>query len=511
MIFHSGKTQIYKLSLFLCFIIASSGCQRNAEERVLDEGKALSQKHCTSCHLLPDPALLDKLTWENGVLPAMAEQLGIEVLEGNMYLHHSTSAISSADWSKLTNYYKTLAPESLPANSAKMPLTGDSSLFTVLKPNGDTTTTSSTTLVAIDSLNQQIFVGDSYESTLMKFGRNMGKSLTIKVPSPATDIHFTNMVEYPYLVTCMGGMQAVDATRGQVIAFSNGKVSAQKLLSNDLIRPIETRSMDFNKDGLRDYLICAFGHNRGGLYLLVQNRNKSFKQVAIRATPGVTNTVIRDFNHDGWPDIMALFAHGNEGIWLFLNDQKGGFKEKNLLRFPSVYGSSSFQLVDMNRDGKADIVYTAGDNSDYSRILKPYHGLYIFTDTGELDFKQTFFYPINGCTKAVARDFDGDGAVDIATIAFFADLKNKPEETFIYFKNTSGSATRFTPQSIPIHQLGRWICMDVNDFDGDGDADIVLGNYSRGFLNQEKVKPEWNIHLPFIVLQNNTISSKKRH
>jgi hypothetical protein len=46
--------------------------------------------------------------------------------------------------------------------------------------------------------------------------------------------------------------------------------------------------------------------------------------------------------------------------------------------------------------------------------------------------------------------------------------------------------------------------MDVNDWDGDGDPDIVLGNYSRGFLNQEEVKPDWNVYLPFIVLQNNS-------
>ena len=45
--------------------------------------------------------------------------------------------------------------------------------------------------------------------------------------------------------------------------------------------------------------------------------------------------------------------------------------------------------------------------------------------------------------------------------------------------------------------------MDVNDMDGDGDQDIILGNYSKGFLNQDDFKPDWDVHTPFVVLKNN--------
>jgi hypothetical protein len=276
------------------------------------------------------------------------------------------------------------------------------------------------------------------------------------------------------------------------------------MLSSEMIRPIQSTPIDFNNDGLMDYAVSAFGHNRGGLYLLKQLSDHTFQKVPVREIPGATMSHIRDFNRDGWPDIITLFAHGDEGIWVFLNDRKGGFTARNLLRFPPVYGSSSFQLADMNHDGKEDIVYTAGDNSDYSRILKPYHGLYIFIQSGNFEFRQSFFYPINGCTKAMVSDFDKDGDIDIATIAFFPDLKNKPEETFTYFEQNNADKT-LRANAVPVHRDGRWICMDVNDFDGDGDDDIILGNYSKGFLNQEHVQPSWNVHLPFIVLKNKTI------
>ncbi len=36
----------------------------------------------------------------------------------------------------------------------------------------------------------------------------------------------------------------------------------------------------------------------------------------------------------------------------------------------------------------------------------------------------------------MARDFDGDGDLDLAVIAFFADYPKQPEEGFVYLENT---------------------------------------------------------------------------
>ena len=95
---------------------------------------------------------------------------------------------------------------------------------------------------------------------------------------------------------------------------------------------------------------------------------------------------------------MALFAQGEEGIFL-LQMLNGNFEQKEVLRFPPVYGSSSFELVDLNNDGFPDIIYTCGDNADYSRVLKPYHGVYIFLNDGKNNFTQKYFYHIDGCYK----------------------------------------------------------------------------------------------------------------
>ena len=176
---------------------------------------------------------------------------------------------------------------------------------------------------------------------------------------------------------------------------------------------------------------------------------------------------------------------------------------QNLLHFPAVYGSSSFQLVDFNHDGKPDILYTCGDNSDFSQVLKPYHGVYIFTNQGNWKFKQTYFYHIDGCTKAIADDFAHDGKYGIAAIAFFTDFKYHPQEAFTYLEQTG--LNQYTAHEIPVDNYGRWLTMQVGDVDHDGYDDVILGNFSiggRGLLNQKDFIPNWDKHEPIIVLKN---------
>src|SRR5206468_7762304 len=129
-----------------------------------------------------------------------------------------------------------------------------------------------------------------------------------------------------------------------------------------------------NHDGKDDYLVSEFGNLVGALSWLGKTDTGYVRHI-IRAAPGSIRTYINDYNKDGLPDIWALFAQGNEGISLFTNKGNGVFDTKQLLSFPPSYGSSSFELDDFNKDGFPDIVYTCGDNADYSTILKPYHGV----------------------------------------------------------------------------------------------------------------------------------------
>src|SRR3954463_5970956 len=49
-------------------------------------GEELAHAYCSSCHAFPEPQLLDRRTWQNGVLPQMAPRVGVRAqsLSGEM-------------------------------------------------------------------------------------------------------------------------------------------------------------------------------------------------------------------------------------------------------------------------------------------------------------------------------------------------------------------------------------------------------------------------------------------
>ncbi len=505
-----GYLLIAIVSFFAVSMTALISChQTSPHEDEIAEGKVLAQKYCISCHQLPDPALIDSASWVHGVLPAMAKRLGIQSYMGQ-YFTDQRSVLNIVEWQKIVTYYRDSAPRDLIIPKPKVAPLKDWAIFSLLKPKPDANgPIAMTTLLAYNPYDQHFYSGDA-ANKFYRWDAEMRPTLVETMKSPVTGAMFSKGAQNntEAILTSIGALPPVNVSKGQVVKFdldSKTPNKEQVIIGDSLPRSVQTVSADFNKDGLMDYVVCGFGHENGGLYLLQQQPNHTFKKQVIRAVPGGEQLIVGDFNNDGWPDVMCLFAQADEGLWVFLNDHKGGFITKNLLHFPAVYGSSSFQWIDFNHDGKPDILYTCGDNSDFSRVLKPYHGVYIFTNEGNWKFKQTFFYHIDGCTKAIAADFDHDGDLDIAAIAYFADFKYHPSAGFTYLEQTKPN--QFLPHELPIYQYGRWLTMEVGDIDHDGNLDIILGNFAlpgRGLVNQNGYTEPWDRSIPLIVLKNNS-------
>jgi len=102
----------------------------------------------------------------------------------------------------------------------------------------------------------------------------------------------------------------------------------------------------------------------------------------------------------------------------------------------------------------------------------------------------------------MARNFGSKGKLDIACISYFADYDHQPQESFVYLKNEGN--LKFKPFSIPHLPSGRWICMDVNDLNGDGKLDIILGNCAAPYQNRQDWLTSWINSPAFVVLENNT-------
>jgi hypothetical protein len=493
-------------SLISCKHKASNDYQLTGNAIV--DGENLVQINCTKCHKLVPANALSKSVWLNHTLPTMAKYFKVSTY-GTQYFKNNpldTAGITLQNWAVIVAYYQKIAPDTLLPAKLPTPMVEDWAGFNLKKPESEPIPVF-TTMVKYDGALNKLFTSDASTGRIYSWGKDLTpKPFGTNLPSPVVDALFfkDNKGINQALFSCIGELIPMDFPNGKVLGYDldNLNTLTQPLLvASEVARPVQVLKDDFDKDGNADFVVLAQGYLKGGIYLYKQNKDKTFAQSTITEQPGAVQAVAGDFNSDGWPDLMVLFGSGDEGLWLFTNDKKGGFTSKNLLRFPPVYGSSSFQLADIDHDGKPDLIYTSGYNYHDSRIFKPYNGLYIFKNTGNWNFKQEWFYPINGCTKAVAADFDNDGDLDIATIAFFADLKNNPKESFIYFEQKS--AFNFMPHAIPINKYGHWMTMDVADYNGDGKPDIILGNYSRGLLIQSGFTSTWDEKLPIIVLENN--------
>jgi hypothetical protein len=509
--------------LLICFfeLLFSVACDRTSRSKThpeIDEasilrGKSLAAKYCQGCHALPDPSLLDSKTWQLGVLPNMAPRLGVfdfgthhyhsvntdRYLDKNFY--PSQPLLKPEEWGSIMDYYLATSPDTLPPQQRQVKIKNGLSLF---KPEIPALSYNEplTCFIQVDTTSgeRSVLMENIVKKNVYRLNGKLDVIDSFYCGGTIVDLDFN-----PNGITAcnIGVLNPNNGRFGSALKFSmdkKGKMKADSIpLFDSLARPVQITAADLNKDGLTDYLICEFGNMIGDLCWMENVGNGKYQRHVIRPYPGAIKAYIQDYNKDGLPDIWVLFTQGEEGIFLFTNKGHGKFSEEEVLRFPAVYGSSYFELADFNDDGYPDIVYTCGDNADFSAILKPYHGVYIFLNDGKNHFTQKYFYPIHGCYKSIVRDFDGDGDPDMAVISFFADYVHQPEEGFVYFENKGNF--EFQPFSLPETQAGRWLSMDAADLDGDGHIDILLGNFSLA-PGSTNGKIDWKKGPPFLFLKN---------
>jgi hypothetical protein len=479
----------------------------------IEKGKQLALTYCQSCHELPDPGLLDAKTWETGVLPAMGPRLGIFSYGFKQYPSYKSDknlpanfypdkpVLSNQDWQYIIDYYTSVSPDSMPKQSRPQAIQTGLTVFAAQRP-ANTYPSAGVSLIKIDTLSspRQLYLSDLVTKYTYRYDNHFQAADSFTSDATITDIDFHNNTMLACNVNIINPNNGKFGKGQYILKDAKGKMRLDtNAVLDSLARPVQMISCDLNNDKRTDYIVCEFGHLTGGLSWMENKGNEKFEHHVLRGEPGVLKAYVEDVNKDGLQDVWALFSQGDESIYLFMNKGNGSFEPKQVLRFPSLYGSTYFEFADINKDGLQDIIYTCGDNADYSIVLKPYHGVYIFLNEGNLNFKQKYFFPINGCYKAMARDYDGDGDLDIATIAFFADYAESPEEGFVYLENKGN--LKFSPYTLAETQFGRWLTMDAADLDGDGKTDIVLGNFS---VRPSAMKPkvDWSTGPPFLLLKN---------
>lgn len=484
-------------------------------------GQELAITLCASCHIYPEPALLDRVTWGMEVLPDMALWLGLRLNDKDPYDELGLServraaniipdqpAISVEDWRAICLFYLESAPSIPQPQPGRARIEPSLPGFVVELPRfrGNPRTT----LVRIDPEQRRIIlgsVGEQYTGTLDIFTQDGVRERGLRVPAPPVAV----TIEKDRLVaTLIGDYGPSDELNGAIVQIPRpGSVGVEmRDLIPNLPRATATIVTDLNGDGRDDILHCGYGHMLGKLAWFENRADDSYVEHVLLDQNGVLAARALDWNRDGRQDIIVMTAQQREGVYLLTNLGNGDFEPRALIEKHPAWGFASFDLADMNGDGHLDLITANGDNGDFTAHIPPmksYHGYRIYLNDGAFQFTERWSFPVNGAFKVLARDFDQDGDQDIAAASFYADYRNSPEEGFILFENL-GDGLNFAPRTFANSQIGRWITFDAEDIDADGDIDIVLGSFGTGPATVPiEIREAWRTEgPPFVILRNTT-------
>jgi hypothetical protein len=414
-----------------------------------------------------------------------------------------TPLIKREDWELLKKYVLDMAPDSLPHNDQN----NERNELVQFRSNPislDTLTTSLYTYIKFDSSDRLIYLGDLTGRLSTYDYQNDSLIAKVRLGSAITDYKVQKGVEY---VTTVGFLDPSSIPSGKIFIRESNEGT---VIPEILHRPVHTLIHDLNKDGIDELVVSEFGDLSGALSLLKRKADSNFEKVILLDQPGSIRVLAEDMNHDGKDDLVALTAQGDESITILYQEDDLKFRPEKAIRFSPIYGSSWFELVDYDGDGDKDIVTVNGDNADKTYVQKPYHGMRIFLNNGKDEFEQVYFYPLNGATRVIAKDFDKDGDIDFALLSTFPDYHEHPDYSFVYLENKAAKNFEFIPFTFSDSKVGRWFLMDSGDIDNDGDEDIVLSAFSYSFTPAPKdISDFWKEKkVDILVLENKLIGKE---
>jgi hypothetical protein len=447
---------------------------------------------CGGCHLFPPPDVLPRANWRD-------ELVRMTLIRDNQPEPSGPAGTAARmvslppDMRRVLQYYLAAAPERL-APPAAWPA-ADAARFDVRAfspPNPPPGPAISHVRIAdLDGDGRPEIVASDMRFGMILRGRPADAAGRLDVvatmPHPAhfTPLDFDKDGIIDLLAGDMGRFLPADHTDGAVVWLRGNKAGRYAALTLDgWPRVADVEAGDFNADGKPDLAVAAFGWRKVGRMSVLENRTvdysqPSFSEHVIDPRPGGIHALPVDVNGDGRLDIIGLLAQQFETIVAYINTGQGfAFDPQVIYTAPHPnWGSSGIQLDDLDGDGDLDVLFTHGDTFD-DQIIKPYHGIQWLENRGAFPFVEHTLADLPGVFAARTGDLDADGDLDIVACAFMAGDSNLDQSnmaSLVWLEQVkTGEFVRHTLERKP----PRHATLDLADMDGDGDLDIVTGNFT---------------------------------
>jgi enediyne biosynthesis protein E4 len=246
---------------------------------------------------------------------------------------------------------------------------------------------------------------------------------------------------------------------------------------------------DVNKDGLEDVFIGGGKGQAGALFFQQKDGNFTQKpQTAFEQDKLCTDTDAVFFDADGDSDLDLYVTSGgyqykpNDPLLqnrLYLNDGKGVFTKTIEALEKANRSDCAVETLDFDHDGDLDL-FVGGSvvPSNYplhnpSRLYRNDKGTFVKVEND-------IFKNLGVLTDAIALDFNKDGWQDLMVVGEFSGI--------VCLENKNGIFTKRDDNLSEMH--GFWQRIYADDFDKDGDLDVIVGNYGlNSQLKASKTEP----------------------
>jgi len=440
---------------------------------------------CSDCHTLPRAELLPRDRWHSEV------ELGYE-----FYARSGRTDLHPPPMHQVVAYFRSRAPEEV---LFPRPVEATTALRSTFVIQQLTMPPDTVARPEICHLRWARLEPDGHPVLLfcdLRFGYVAFVDLRDRRPSPTIlarlnhpchvetcDLDGDGAIEL--VVADLGSSRPSDHDRGRVVWLrrENGSDRYEQIvLASGLGRVADVRVADFDRDGRLDLIVAEFGHYQTGGILLGENvaaagEAPRFELKQLDDRPGTIHVPVHDFNGDGLPDFVALVSQEWEHVDVFVNRGRGRFEVQNLWAAPDLmFGSSGIELIDLDRDGDLDVLYTNGDAWD-NWYANPSHGVQWLENLGNLQFAYHRLTDMPGAYRALAGDMDGDGDLDIVVAAWLPgpvmprNMTAEAMASIVCLEQTQpGVFVRHTLQSgSPYYPT-----IELADFNGDGKLDFAV-------------------------------------
>ena len=222
---------------------------------------------------------------------------------------------------------------------------------------------------------------------------------------------------------------------------------------------------DLNGDGKIDVVTrnqSDFGRKAGNQIHIWMQHNNGWEERVIQCTHG-EGVDVNDVDNDSDPDIVI------GGIW-YENDGEGSKWTEHF--FTGWHSSAAVKVVDLNKDGRADIVLAPAELKDnFYRI-----SWFEQPDSPDGLWKE---HLIQDDTEAVVHgidiaDFNNDGLPDIVLAEMHQG--QDPDEVIIFINKAYGNSW----EKLVISSKGSHL-IQAADINADGNIDIMGANWSGDY------------------------------